>query len=152
MSPVTYHTVTAGATVRNDLIGNAPLHCLSQPARKEPPKMHWYVRVAASLREKKVSNAEVGRELGISGQAITLKLQGKRPVTVEELKVMSRLAGLTVAEAVGDSAVVLDLKDEMDLIELYRLLTPDQRRMLLGLAQQFANANRAPADNSEPPQ
>ena len=114
--------------------------------------MHWYVRVAASLREKKVSNAEVGRELGISGQAITLKLQGKRPVTVEELKVMSRLAGLTVAEAVGDSAVVLDLKDEMDLIELYRLLTPDQRRMLLGLAQQFANANRAPADNSEPPQ
>jgi transcriptional regulator with XRE-family HTH domain len=105
--------------------------------------MRWYERIAAALRERKVSNAEVGRELGISGQAITLKLQGKRPVSVDELKVMARWAGMTVAEAVGDDAVVIELKDEQDLIELYRLLTPEQRQMLLGLARQLA-ATKAP--------
>lgn len=104
--------------------------------------MHWYERVAASLRSRGVSNAEVGRALNpkVTGQAITLKLQGKRPVTVDELKVMAGLAGMTVAEAVGDDAVVIELKDEMDLIELYRLLTPEQRKMLLGLAQQLAGS------------
>lgn len=106
--------------------------------------MHWYEQVAASLRSRGVSNAEVGRALNpkVTGQAITLKLQGKRPVTVDELKVMAGLAGMTVAEAVGDDAVVIELKDEMDLIELYRLLTPEQRKMLLGLAQQLVGASK----------
>jgi transcriptional regulator with XRE-family HTH domain len=105
--------------------------------------MRWYERIAAALAARNVSKAEVGRELGISGQAITLKLQGKRPVSVDELKVMARWAGMTVAEAVGDDAVVIELKDEQDLIELYRLLTPEQRQMLLGLARQLA-AHKAP--------
>lgn len=102
--------------------------------------MRWYERIAAAFDTRKVNRAEVGRELGITGQAITLKLQGKRPVSVDELKVMARWAGMTVAEAVGDDAVVIELKDEQDLIELYRLLTPEQRQMLLGLARQLAAA------------
>jgi transcriptional regulator with XRE-family HTH domain len=100
--------------------------------------MRWYERIAAAFEARKVNRAEVGRELGISGQAITLKVQGKRPVSVEELKVLARFAGLSVAEAIGDDAVVIELKDEQDLIELYRLLTPEQRNMLLGLARQLA--------------
>lgn len=110
--------------------------------------MHWYERVAAALRERGVSNAEVGRAMTppVTGQAITLKLQGKRPVTVDELKVMADKAGMTVAEAVGDDAVVIELNDEMDLVELFRLLTPDQQRMVLdlmrGLAGKAANGGR----------
>lgn len=102
--------------------------------------MRWYERIAAALDTRKVSRAEVGRELGMTGQAITLKLQGKRPVSVDELQVFARWAGMTVAEAVGDDAVVIDLKDEQDLITLYRLLTPEQRQMLLGIARQFVTA------------
>lgn len=100
--------------------------------------MRWYERIAAAFDARRVNRAEVGRELGITGQAITLKLQGKRPVSVDELKVLARFAGLSVAEAVGDDAVVIELKDEQDLIELYRLLTPEQRAMLLNLARQLA--------------
>lgn len=102
--------------------------------------MRWYERIAAAFDARKVNRAEVGRELGITGQAITLKLQGKRPVSVDELKVLARFAGLSVAEAVGDDAVVIELKDEQDLIELYRLLTPEQRIMLLSLARQLVAA------------
>lgn len=106
--------------------------------------MRWYERIAAAFEARKVSRAEVGREIGITGQAITLKLQGKRPVSVEELKILARWAGMSVAEAIGDDAVVIELKDEQDLIELYRLLTPEQRLMLLNLARQLA-AVPAPA-------
>lgn len=107
--------------------------------------MHWYERVAEAIQSKhgKV-RAEIGRELGITGQAVTLKLQGHRPVYVEELKVLARWAGMSVAEALGDDAVVIELRDEMDLIELYRLLNPEQRKMLLGLAQQLAAKQAEP--------
>lgn len=73
---------------------------------------------------------------------MTHKLQGARPTNIDELKVMARLAGLTVAEAVGDDAVVIELRDEMDLVELYRLLSAEQRKMILGLMQGLASPTK----------
>lgn len=99
--------------------------------------MRWYERIAASLRDRQVSFAAVGRELGVSGQAITLKLQGKRPVTVEELQVMARMGGLSVAEALGDD-VVIELQDEKDLIELFRLLSDAQKQAFLAMLRASA--------------
>ena len=104
--------------------------------------MRWFERVAPALEAKGISKAAVGRELGITGSAVTHKLQGARPTNIDELKVMARLAGLTVAEAVGDDAVVIELRDEMDLVELYRLLTPEQRKMILGLMQGLASPTK----------
>ena len=105
--------------------------------------IHWYERIAASLREKGISNAAVGRAMPpkVTGQAITLKLQGKRPVSVEELKVFARLAGLTVAEAVGDD-VIVELQDEKDLIELYRLLTDQQKKALMEMVRATVQSTR----------
>jgi len=81
----------------------------------------------------------------VTGQAITLKLQGKRPVTVEELKVFARMAGMTVAEALGDD-VIVELQDEKDLIELFRLLSPDQKAAFLALLR--ANAAQSGGSNA----
>lgn len=109
--------------------------------------MRWYERIAQALDARGVSRAEVGRELNITGQAVTLKLQGKRPVQVEELKVLARWAGMTVAEAVGDDAVVIDVQDEKDLVELFRLMTPEQQQRFLGMARDTvaAHTSREPA-------
>ena len=136
--PESYHPVTAPATTCYVKVRDCALRFPSHPLRSSPVSIRWYDRVATAIDSRRVSRAEIGRELGITGQAVTLKLQGKRPVSVEELKVLARFAGLSVAEAIGDDAVVIDLKDEQDLIELYRLLTPEQREMLLGLARQLA--------------
>ncbi len=101
--------------------------------------MRWYERIAASLRLRGVSNAEVGRNMtpAVTGQAITLKLQGKRPVTVDELQVMARMGGLSVAEALGDD-VVIELQDEKDVIELYRLLSDAQKQAFLAMLRASA--------------
>jgi transcriptional regulator with XRE-family HTH domain len=107
--------------------------------------VRWYERLAAGLAKRDISLAEAGRRLGISGQAVGLKLRGERGVSVDELKELARMAGLTVSEVVGDDAVVIDLEDEKDLVELYRLLAPEQRKMLLDLARQFAGQQQKPA-------
>ncbi|KAF1706260.1 hypothetical protein [Pseudoxanthomonas sacheonensis] len=97
--------------------------------------MNWFNRVAAAFDARNVNRAEVGRELGITGQAITLKLQGKRPTYVNEIQVMARWAGMSVAEALGDDAVVIEVRDEMELVELYRLMTPEQRQRWVAIGR-----------------
>ncbi len=100
--------------------------------------MDFYERIAAAFDRLGVNRAQVGRETGITGQAVTQKLQRKSAVTPHEIQVYARHARLTVSEALGEGAVVLQLKDEQDLIELYRLLTPAQRELLFGVARQLA--------------
>lgn len=130
------------ATGCYDTAGNRPLRFPSQPMRESYPKMKWNERIAASFDARGVNRAEVGREIGITGQAITLKLQGKRPTYVEELKIMSRWAGMTVAEALGDDAVVIEVEDEMDLVELYRLMTPEQRQRWVAIGRDVAGPRK----------
>ena len=110
--------------------------------------MRWFERVAAAFdsQSPKVNRAEVGRELGITGQAVTLKLQGKRPTDVNELKVFARYARMTVAEALGDDAVVIELRDEMDLVELFRLMNSEQKQRFLATARDMVAAHQ-PADS-----
>lgn len=107
--------------------------------------MDFYERIAAAFDANRVNRAQVGRETGISGQAVTQKLQRKSPVTPREIEVYARHAGISVSEALGDFAVVLDLKDEQDLILLYRVLSPEQRAILLGLARQLAGRQDPPS-------
>lgn len=137
---------------KNRHAGNRPLRCESRHVREFPPTMRWYERIAAALDARKVSRAEVGRNMDppMSGQAITLKLQGKRPTNVDELEVMSRLAGMSVAEVLGDDAVVIELRDEMDVVKLYRLMTPEQRKRWVGLGMDVVGINELPAEEPQP--
>lgn len=116
------------ATVRYDVDCNRPLRFQSHPMREFPPTMNWLERLSSAFESRKVNRAEVGRELGITGPAVTMKLQGKRPMFVNELQVIARFAGMSVAEALGDDAVVIEVRDEMELVQLYRLMTPEQRQ------------------------
>lgn len=96
-----------------------------------------------------MSRAEVGRRLGMSGQAITLKLQGKRPITVAEFAVIAEMAGTTVSALLGDDAVILERDDELDLIEAYRQASSAQRDMLRAMARELAKQAQPKA--AEPP-
>lgn len=97
--------------------------------------MDFYERIAAAFDHLKVNRAQVGRETGVSGQAVTQKLQRKSAVTPHEIEVYARHAQMTAAEALGGSAVVLELKDEQDVVRLYRMMTPEQRANWVGIGK-----------------
>ena len=46
--------------------------------------------VRAEMRRHKKSNADVGRLLGISANAVSLKLNGKTPFTLDEIWTLAR--------------------------------------------------------------
>lgn len=100
--------------------------------------MAWYENAARILKDKGVSNAEIGRRLDMSGQAVQMKLAGKRKTTVTEAKVFADFAGITVAEMLGEDAYLIEVRDEIELVELYRLLTPKQRTEWMAYGQFLA--------------
>src|SRR5690348_10594101 len=127
-----------GVTMPNSPPCNASLRCTAQNRKKVTPRMAWYDNAARLLRAKGVSNAEIGRRLDMSGQAISLKLAGKRRTSVTEAKVFAEFAGVTVAEMLGEEAYLIEVRDEKELIELYRLLTPAQREQWLAYGRFLA--------------
>ena len=112
------------------------MHC-TKP-KKVTLRMAWYDNAARLLRAKRVSNAEIGRRLDMTGQAISLKLAGKRPTSLTEAKVFAEFAGVTVAEMLGEDAYLIEARDEKELIELFRLLTPAQRKQWLAYGRFLA--------------
>lgn len=108
--------------------------------------MSVYDRAADALRKRGISKAEVGRKLGVTGQSVTLKLQGKRPVTVEELSVIAEMAGTTVAALLGDDAVILEDDDELALIEAYRQTGDAQRQMLRQMLAELTRGKKQPGN------
>jgi transcriptional regulator with XRE-family HTH domain len=89
--------------------------------------MAWFDNAAKLIDARGFSRAEIGRRLNITGQAVTLKLQGKRPTNVKEAQVFAEYAGVSVSEMLGDEAWLIEARDEMELLELFRLLTAEQR-------------------------
>ncbi|KAB2809688.1 helix-turn-helix transcriptional regulator [Pimelobacter simplex] len=55
-------------------------------------------RLAQLYWRQRVSQAAVAEELGVSQSAVSARLRGRVPITVDELEIMARLAGTTAVE------------------------------------------------------
>lgn len=111
--------------------------------------MDFYERIDAAFNRLDVNRAQVGRETGKSGQAVTQKLQRKSSVTPYEIEVYARHAQMTVSEALGEQAVVIEAEDEQGLIRLYRLMNPDQQQRWLGVGMDVAGVKEIPREPAE---
>jgi transcriptional regulator with XRE-family HTH domain len=97
--------------------------------------MAWFEKAANLIDARGVKRAEIGRRLNITGQAVTLKLQGKRPTNVKEAQVFAEFAGVSVSEMLGDEAYLIEARDEIEFIELFRSLSAEQRKRLMEYAK-----------------
>lgn len=97
--------------------------------------MAWFDDAARLIEARGFSRAEIGRRLNITGQAVTLKLQGKRPTNVTEARVFAEFAGVSVSEMLGEEAYLIEARDELEVMELFRLLSPEQRKRLVEYAK-----------------
>lgn len=112
--------------------------------------MDFYERIDEAFNRLKVNRAQVGRETGgKTGQAVTQKLQRKSAVTPAEIEVYARHAQMTVSEALGEFAVVIEAGDEQDVVRLYRLMTPDQRKRWLGVGMDVVGIEEIPVEAEE---
>lgn len=108
--------------------------------------MDFYERITEAFDRLGVNRAQVGRDTGISGQAVTQKLKRKSAVTPHEIEVYAHHAQMTAAKALGELAVVIELKDERDVVTLYRMMTPEQRKQWTGIGMAVVGVDAIPED------
>lgn len=108
--------------------------------------MDFYERISAAFDRLQVNRAQVGRETGVSGQAVTQKLQRKSAMKPHEIEVYAKHAQMTVSEALGDFALVLDLEDEQDVVRLYRMMNPEQQKQWKGIGMAVVGVTEIPKD------
>jgi transcriptional regulator with XRE-family HTH domain len=93
----------------------------------------WYDRADALLKQRRMSRADVGRALGLTSQAVSLKLSGQRPTSVDEIGLIAGVIGVSVGELVeGDESFLTSL-DEVELVKLFRMMTAEQKASVLNM-------------------
>lgn len=108
--------------------------------------MQWRDKLHAALRAAGISHKRAAEAIGLtSGQAVTNKLAGKRPIEFEEVLALCKLAGISPSELNGEDALILEEQGEIDRTERIRALSEEQQRMLDALIEQMAMAAKASA-------
>lgn len=100
----------------------------------------WFERADALMRDRRISRVAVGDALGITGQAASLKLSGQRPTSVDEIRVIAGVIGVSVAELISDDAGYVQNLDEEELLKLFRLLNADQQKSILTMMRSIISS------------
>lgn len=64
--------------------------------------------VKQAIRERRLSQQEIGRVLGLSQQAVSDRINGRRPFKLRELRPLAEYLGVPAAELLAPPAVLVD--------------------------------------------
>lgn len=95
----------------------------------------WYERADALLKQHRLSRADVGRAMGLTSQAVSLKLSGQRPTSVDEIGVIAGVIGVSVGELVAGDEAYLTSLDELEWVKLYRMMSDEQKATMLNMVR-----------------
>lgn len=114
--------------------------------------MDFYERIAEAFDRLEVNRAQVGRDTGMSGQAVTQKLKRKSAVTPHEIAVYAKYAGMPVSKALGEMDLVIELRDEQDVVTLYRMMDAEQKKRWVGIGMSVVGIDVIPSELPAPPE
>lgn len=97
----------------------------------------WYDRANALMKEKDLSRVKLARVLGQSPQSVSMKLQGARPTSVEQIAVIAGFLNVSAAELLADDDEYVHNLDEGELLKLFRMLNSDQKVSILNMMRSF---------------
>lgn len=85
------------------------------------------------LDDRKMSQAELARRLGLTSGGVNHYVKGNRTPSVAMLKKIARVLGVKVDDIIGDDALITMDDSERELLELARNMTEEQRKAAVEL-------------------
>lgn len=74
-----------------------------RPLAQRPLSQRVAATVRAEMARLGVSQHDLANALGVTQQAVSLKIKGSRPMTIDELDIVAPLLGMTVVELLADA-------------------------------------------------
>lgn len=95
----------------------------------------WWEILRADFKAKRITNARIAAELGVSEGAVGHWLRGFREPTVEVIAKLCAIAGRSVAEVMASDPYWISNPTERALIDAWRAMPEDQRQAFAILAE-----------------
>ena len=110
----------------------------SMKTRKVRP---WYEVARAAFKDKGMVYEEIAEKLGASTSAVGHWLTGKREPPLETIQKMAAILGKTVSELCGEDAYFVVDREERQIIDSVRNMTPQERALLLRMLPRPEDTN-----------
>ena len=94
----------------------------------------WWEILRADFKAKRITNARIAAELGVSEGAVGHWLRGFREPTVEVIAKLCAIAGRSVAEVMAADPYWISNPTERALIDAWRAMPEEQRAAFAILA------------------
>jgi transcriptional regulator with XRE-family HTH domain len=94
----------------------------------------WWEILRADFKAKRITNATIAAELGVSEGAVGHWLRGFREPTVDVIAKLCAIAGRSVAEVMSSDPYWISNPTERALIDAWRAMPEDQRQAFAVLA------------------
>lgn len=128
----------------------APPSDTVEPATLQSRAMrHWYEIVRAAAKAQRLTYKAIALRMDRSTATVGHWLTGVREPKLVELRQLADIVGLGLGEALGDDVALFLPKDERELVELLRALTPSQREAATGFLRSMVRANPPPVPEPE---
>ena len=105
--------------------------------KHDPPK--WAIKARQALKQKGITFKDVGVELGLSESMVSRQLAGKRNVNMRQIKVYTRMLGMSLSELIGEDAVFITDDKQLKAVELIKEIPEDKKELALRMLEAFLN-------------
>ena len=100
-------------------------------------------RLNKALKRKEWSVYRLAKESGITESTLYSIFSGKALPTIDTLQIICDHLGLSLAELFANNEDhILYSKEQLRLIELWKTLTVEQQKVVLGVINQFSSDNQ----------
>lgn len=107
----------------------------------------WHQKAKALLKAKQVKYADVAEALCVGESAVGHYLNGRREPSIDQVRTIARMAGVSMSELVGEDAYFLVNRTERGLIDDFRGLSDGEREMAARMIHSLRKGN--PSDDEE---
>lgn len=109
--------------------------CLPYSMEIHMDEEKWFDRAKRLMKKKKISMEEMGKHLNLGQSSMSMKLSGKRDSSLDDVKNIAKVLGVSIAELVDGTDDFIISNDEKMYLNIYRNMSDLEKEVFHKIMQ-----------------
>ena len=96
---------------------------------------HWYLKARPELKKLGITYKDAAIELGISESAVSHQINGRRSVSLKQIRIYAAMLNMAVSELAGDDALFITDEHQIKAVELMKAIPADKLETALKILE-----------------
>tara|TARA_R110000823_G_scaffold303197_1_gene424526 strand:+ start:104 stop:424 length:321 start_codon:yes stop_codon:yes gene_type:complete len=98
---------------------------------KEP----WYCKARPALKRLGITYKDAALELGISESAVSHQINGRRSVSLKQIRIYANMLNMSISDLAGEDALFVTDEQQVKAVELIKAMTPEKAAIALTILE-----------------